>query len=141
MMEREREAGKPRVLLVEDDGPVRRLTKILLSKDFDVHEAADGNEARQHLDAGKAFHVVLSDISYPYGNAEALLEHMHNHEFEPHRRVPLILMTAGHNEDRETLMDQEKKRGRSVQAIDKPFEPAELIKLVKTAVEKGPNPQ
>lgn len=144
MTEREKEATrdnfssvKPRVLVVEDHEPIRRLVNAILAHEYDVVSAADGDAAKKLLDRKQRFHAVLSDISYPGGNADELLRHMAGHEYAPHQSVPLVLMTAGHGNVMADLVRQETARGRHVQTIEKPFSPQELLKLIAEAVRQS----
>ena len=61
------EAGRRGVLVVEDDGDLRRLFGIMLSAaQFEVFEAADGIEGLKALeDHPGAIHLVLTDLGLP----------------------------------------------------------------------------
>ena len=52
-------AARPRVLVVEDEQPLRELIVVTLSEEFDCDEAADGEAALERLRAARPELVVL----------------------------------------------------------------------------------
>lgn len=79
-----------RVLLVEDEESLRiTLSANLELEDFDVVEAADGQEALEAL-ATQSFDLILSDIRMPKLGGVDLLQQVK----EKYPDTPVVLMTA-----------------------------------------------
>ena len=67
---------KPRVLVVDDDEPIRALLVNLVEHlDFAVDSARDGAEAIERLD-DDGYDVVLLDLMMPRVDGWAVLDHM-----------------------------------------------------------------
>jgi two-component system cell cycle sensor histidine kinase/response regulator CckA len=85
------EAPLTRVLVVDDDLAVRRVTgRYLAMLGYAVVEAADGQEALHHVGADGPFDLVLSDIALPGIRGPALVR-------ELRARLPelrVVLMTG-----------------------------------------------
>jgi putative nucleotidyltransferase with HDIG domain len=82
-------AGRPRVLIVDDEEGVRNLLYKVLATSYDCDRAASGREAIAKVEA-ESFDVVLSDIMMPNGTGLDLLEHVQRTQ----PRVAVILVTA-----------------------------------------------
>jgi two-component system alkaline phosphatase synthesis response regulator PhoP len=114
-----------RVLVVDDDAPIRLLCRVNLEAEgMEVIEAEDGAEG---IEKARSSHpdVVLLDVMLPrldgWHVAEALLE-------DPATgRIPIVFLTA-----RAELRDQ--ARGLEIGGVDyitKPFNPVELAELIR----------
>ena len=57
-------AVKKKVLIVDDEPNVRRLSRIILNKQFDIIEAEDGRQALEQVTAQKP-DVILMDMMMP----------------------------------------------------------------------------
>lgn len=90
--DRELKAGSETVLLVEDDEPVRRfIRKVLTDKGFEVLEAANGLSALSHVEKrGQAIRIVLSDAVMPEMGGKELAERCR----ETLPGVPFIAMSG-----------------------------------------------
>ena len=67
----------PRVLLVEDEQPIRDIVVPWLFRDgFDCREAADGRAAIELLAAGTRINLVLSNLLLPLVDGYTLLLHV-----------------------------------------------------------------
>ncbi|MCA9492286.1 MAG: response regulator [Myxococcales bacterium] len=110
-----------RVLVVEDEPAVRRLTARILGKaGMLVSVAADPSEAAAM--AGP-FDVVLSDVVMPEGGGQAVMR-------DVERRLPgtpIVFMT-GYSEQAGWLVDQ--------RVLHKPFQPRQLIHFVQAATSR-----
>jgi CheY-like chemotaxis protein len=86
------EAVRHRVMLVEDEPIVRRLTaRLLIQAGYTVHEMVDGLEALEFLQAApRLVHVVVSDIVMPRLNGIELLERLST----VHPDLPCILLSG-----------------------------------------------
>jgi DNA-binding response OmpR family regulator len=123
-----------RVLVVDDDAPIRLLCRVNLEAEgMEVLEAADGADALEKARSEQP-DVVLLDVMLPkldgWRVAEALLEDPQTGE------IPIVFLTA-----RAELRDQ--ARGLEIGGIDyitKPFNPVELADLIRRLlgrVERG----
>ncbi|MBX3208710.1 MAG: EAL domain-containing response regulator [Labilithrix sp.] len=79
----------PRLLLVEDDEPLREALVRMLERRFDVTALADGASAAERV-KGDRFDVVLSDIHLRGMNGIDLLRLVRSADLD----VPVILMTG-----------------------------------------------
>jgi two-component system KDP operon response regulator KdpE len=117
-----------RVLLVEDDIPLRRaLRGSLLTGDFEVLETATGEEALVVASVDQP-ELVLLDLMLPGIDGLETLRHLRSFS-----RVPVVVMTV-----RDALADK-------VAALDagaddyivKPFEPEELLARVRAHLRRA----
>lgn len=81
----------PRVLLVEDEQPMRDIVVPWLFRDgFDCREAADGRAAMDLLAARTRINLVLSNLLLPLVDGFTLLLHVKQH----YPRLPFAYVTA-----------------------------------------------
>ena len=114
-----------RVLVVDDDAPIRLLCRVNLEAEgMEVLEAADGADGLEKARSAQP-DVVLLDVMLPkldgWRVAEALLEDSKTGE------IPIVFLTA-----RAELRDQ--ARGLEiggVEYITKPFNPVELADVIR----------
>jgi DNA-binding response OmpR family regulator len=117
-------AGRPQVLLVEDHADMRAYLRKHLARDYDVLEAARGDEglrlARKELPD-----VVVADIMMPGLDGYALCRALKQ---DPETDfLPVILLTA-----RTGLSSKlEGLEGGADDYLTKPFEPAELLLRIR----------
>ena len=79
-----------RILIVDDEEPIRRsLVRLLDRVGFECETAADASEARQLLTA-EAFDLMLCDVTMPGESGFSLLEHAHG----AHPELAVIMVTA-----------------------------------------------
>ncbi len=111
------------MLLVVDDNPEIResLAQYLEKNGFDVHQAADAAEAREHL-AQQSYELIILDVMMPGEDGLSLCRFIHESI-----KTPVILLTA---------MSEETDRivGLELGADDyltKPFNPRELLARIK----------
>ena len=116
---------KPTVLIVEDNEDMRQFTRYILSDDYNLIEAENGEEgfevAKKHLPD-----VVISDVMMPKTDGFDLCQLIKTNVATNH--IPVILLTA-------YALDEQKQVGFESGAdayIAKPFN----IKLLKTRVRK-----
>src|SRR5512145_106975 len=117
---------KGKVLVAEDDRNLRRVLKAMLVREgYDVAEAADGAAALGWLGANRA-DALVSDIRMPKVDGLALFRECR----ERHPEIPVILITAFG-----TIGDAvEAIRSGAFDYITKPFDEAELLRVVGNAV-------
>ena len=112
------------ILLVEDDELVREVSvSILRDQGYDIVEAKDGAEAIDHLEEGRAFDLLFTDIVLPGGmNGVEIAEKAKR--LHPNIKV---LFTTGYAENaavQNGILDP------GVIMINKPYRRAELLEKV-----------
>ena len=119
--------GQFLILIVEDNVDLQLFIKEILSEEFQVIAAGDGNEGKdlalKHLPD-----LVLSDIMMPGLSGYDLCRFLKNEEKTSH--IPVILLTAKSE-------SKHKVQGLAIGADDfltKPFDTTELLLKVKNAV-------
>lgn len=115
-----------RVLIVEDEKPIRDLIALHLSESgYKCETAADGAEGADKIRLGK-FDLVLLDIMMPEVDGYELLEYIRPFE------IPVIFITAKHSvEDRVKGL----RRGADDYLV-KPFDMVELQARVETVLRR-----
>ena len=119
-----------RVLVVDDEAPIRLLCRVNLEAEkMEVLEAADGESGLETARVEKP-DVVLLDVMMPgmdgWEVAERLLDD------DATREIPLVFLTA-----RAELRDR--ARGLELGGVDyitKPFNPVELASVVESLLER-----
>jgi DNA-binding response OmpR family regulator len=119
-----------RVLVVDDDAPIRLLCRVNLEAEgMEVFEAADGADGLEKARSTQP-DVVLLDVMLPkldgWRVAEALLDDPKTGE------IPIVFLTA-----RAELRDQ--ARGLEIGGVDyitKPFNPVELAEVIRELLDR-----
>ncbi len=123
-----------KIMLVDDEKDVLYLLKVLMEKEnFEVIEASNGLEAYNKLTADNEParpDVIILDIMMPEMDGYTLQAKMQ--EMEDLRKTPVIILTAkGQMKDLFELSS-------NIHAfVEKPFEPKNLIRIVKEALNKN----
>ena len=113
-------AVKKKVLIVDDEPNVRRLSRIILNKQFDIIEAEDGRQALEQVTAQKP-DVILMDMMMPKMDG---LTACHIIKTDPlTKATPIIMVTAIGFELNIKLSQQMGANG----YVTKPFLPQELL--------------
>jgi DNA-binding NtrC family response regulator len=117
---------KGSILVTEDDRNLRRILRAMLTREgYEVTEAVDGAAAASFL-AGHRVDALVTDIRMPGMDGLELFRHCR----ERHPGLPVILVTAyGRIEDAVEAM-----RAGAFDYILKPFDEAELLRVVGNAV-------
>jgi tRNA(fMet)-specific endonuclease VapC len=121
---------RPRILLVEDEQPIRDvIVPWLFRNGFDCREAADGRAAMELLATGTRIDVILSNLLLPLVDGLTLLQHAK----QKYPRLPFAFVTAlNDSQVREEVM-----RNGADGFILKPFTEGEFIALVRGMVRKS----
>ncbi|MEW5951888.1 MAG: response regulator [Elusimicrobia bacterium] len=123
-----------KIMIVDDEKDVLYLLKVLMEKEnFQVIEASNGLEAYNKLTADNEPSrpdVIILDIMMPEMDGYTLQAKIQ--EMEDLRKTPIIILTAkGQMKDLFELSS-------NIHAfVEKPFEPKNLIKIVKEALSKN----
>lgn len=119
--------GHHRILILEDEKPIRVLMGLSLKKDgYEVVETAEGSETvsvySQALKEGRRFDLVIMDLSIPngMGGAEAIQQIRHT---DP---AVLAVVSSGYSDD--PVMANFEQYGFSA-VLPKPYEPSSLRQL------------
>lgn len=119
-----------RVLVVEDEAPIREMLKFVLEQSgFEIQEAQDYETGLECL-AEPYPDLILLDWMLPGGSGVQLAKKIRSQEYT--RDIPIIMLTArGEEED--------KVRGLDAGADDyitKPFSPKELVARIKAVIRR-----
>jgi len=118
-----------RVLVVDDEAPIRELCRVNLElAGFDVDEAADGVQALEAVRRRRP-DVVLLDLMMPNMDGWETLQRLKSDDETA--AIPVILLTARSSED-----DQMRGwTGGILEFVPKPFNPQALATAVREALE------
>jgi response regulator RpfG family c-di-GMP phosphodiesterase len=123
------EASRWRVLVVDDDAPLRSLLRATLpSEEFDVREVGSAEEARQVIPFLRP-EIILLDINLPGTDGLSLCSDLARSR--DHRNTAVILLTG------EQISDTTARLAGARAVVRKPFSPLELISLIARVVD-GP---
>ncbi len=116
-----------RILIVDDDPDIRRVLQLLLSKDYSVAEAADGEAALAYLRENPETDLVILDVMMPGMDGIETCTKMR--EFA---NVPVLFLTA---------RSAEQDRISAYQSggddfLSKPFSQAELMAKVRSLLRR-----
>ncbi|MCL2329837.1 MAG: sigma-54 dependent transcriptional regulator, partial [Phycisphaerae bacterium] len=116
-----------RLLLVEDDANTRESTRLLLEDEgYEVIAVDDGTQAMQRLNDGLA--VILTDLRMRGSDGMQLLRAAREHASQ----TPVIIITGHGSEE----MAVSALKSGAFHYLTKPIRPAELLHLVREAIEK-----
>ncbi|HJT16856.1 MAG TPA: response regulator [Thermoanaerobaculia bacterium] len=120
-------AEAEQILVVEDDLAIRRLLKMVLTREgFRVEEAADGTEAVTKL-RQKEFDVIILDLMMPKLDGFEFLKLLA--ESEPSRLRRIIVTSAA-----SPSVIRERLRGAPFDLLPKPFDIREIVERVRACI-------
>ncbi len=124
----EQTGTKPIILVVDDSRLMRLAARKILKDDFDILEAADGEQAWDSLQTNSQIQLVMSDLSMPNLDGLGLLKRMREAEHPGIKTLPVIIVTGAEDDDgsKQTALDA----GAS-DFITKPFESVQLLARAK----------
>jgi len=123
-----REAGKPVVLIVEDNADVRTYVRGFLEKQYTVEEAENGKAGLEKA-REMGIDLVISDIMMPVMDGVQLCRELKGDDRTSH--IPVVLLTA-------RATPEGKLEGLDIGADDyvvKPFDARELMARVKNLID------
>jgi DNA-binding response OmpR family regulator len=122
--------ARPRVLVVEDEQPLRELIVVTLGEEFDCDEAADGEAALERLRAARPELVVLDSMLPGRSGIDVL----HEMRADPQLRdVPVLMLSAWQSsEDVDSAMD-----AGADSFLGKPFRVEELVSVAHELAERS----
>ena len=130
MAEKE-EQQKPRILAVDDSRVMRRAMSKVLSKDYDVVEVENGEDAWTILLNDDSIQIVFSDLSMPFLDGYGLLERIRTSDDSRLSQMPVIIIT-GKEDDEESKQEALDKGANDF--ITKPFDSIQLQARAKTHI-------
>ncbi len=117
-------AKKARILLVDDSKVVRLTATKILSEQFDLVLAENGEEAWQKICDDNTIQVIFTDLGMPELDGYGLIQRIRESENEGIRNQPIIVITGAADEE------DVKRRVLELGATDfigKPFKSTEII--------------
>ena len=115
---------RKKILIIEDDPDVSRLTEFILRDEYDVVSSEDGREGLEKVKEEKPDLILLDIYMAGLSGFEVCRMLKEGSDTAP---IPIIMLTAG-------AQKQEVSKGYASGADDyiiKPFEPEELIKRIE----------
>ena len=112
--------AKKKVLIVDDEPNVRRLSRTILINKFEIVEAEDGRQALEQV-AAKKPDVILMDLMMPKMDGLTACHIIKNDPLT--KAIPIIMVTAIGFELKIRLSQQMGANG----YVTKPFLPQELL--------------
>lgn len=121
--------GKLKILVVDDESRMRKLVKdFLVKKEFDVLEAANGEEAVDLFFEVKDIALIILDVMMPKMDGWQVCR-----EIRAHSKVPIIMLTAK-SDERDELLGFELGVD---EYISKPFSPKILVARVEAILRRA----
>ena len=112
------------ILYVDDAHSLRQLVEMVLSKNYMVTCAEDGQQGLE-LANSNHYDLIISDINMPKMNGFELLEALRSSE--RYKFTPILMMTT---EASQEMKDKGKALGATGWII-KPFDPDKLLKVIE----------
>jgi CheY-like chemotaxis protein len=117
-----------RVLVVDDDAPVRRIIRHHLVKDgFDVTEAANGLQALEVV-RSTPVDLILMDIRMPMMNGYELADRLQADPLTA--EIPIVVSSVVADEAHQRIVQAKT-------FLARPFTVSELVSAVRSALEDG----
>ncbi|SKA80314.1 PAS domain S-box-containing protein [Prosthecobacter debontii] len=126
------QSAVPRILVLEDDPLVRNLiVRNLSSQNYEIAESAEGTETvrlyQEALQQGQPFDLVILDLSIPNGmGGVRTMERLRQLDPEV-----LAIVSSGYSDD--PVMAKPAAYGFAA-VLPKPYEPADMLRLVKAVL-------
>ncbi len=116
------------VLVADDSRVIRKAVNTILSDDYRIVEAENGEQALAQLQENPNIHVVLLDLWMPDVDGFEVLESMRNSDSPRLKALPVIVVT-GHDDDAD-MRTRAEELG-AADFIAKPFSAVELRNSVR----------
>ena len=122
---------KPRILAVDDSRVMRRAMSKVLSKNYDVVEVENGEDAWTVLLNDDSIQVIFTDLNMPFLDGYGLLERIRTSDDKRISETPVIIIT-GKEDDDEAKQEALDKGANDF--ITKPFDSIQLQARAKAHV-------
>ena len=120
-------ANKRRVLIADDEEGIRESLGLILSEEYDVTFAKDGEEASAKM-RREPFALVLLDIKMPKLDGLDIVKRLKGNS----RHAPIVMLTAYQSVE---LAKEAIKLG-AADYLPKPFEREQVLKAVHSILDK-----
>jgi two-component system chemotaxis response regulator CheY len=118
------------ILTVDDSASIRMTTKIALTNaGYQVTEAVDGLDGLNKAKAS-SFDIIVTDLNMPNMNGLEMIESLR--QSPAHTGIPIIFLTTESDAD----MKSRAKAAGATGWITKPFDPENLVKIVRKVLGK-----
>ncbi|MBD1544714.1 response regulator [Roseibium aggregatum] len=118
------------ILTVDDSSSVRMTTRMALTgAGYSVTEAVDGKDGLEKAKSGR-FDMIVTDLNMPNMNGIQMIEELRRTPSQ--LGVPILFLTTESDSD----MKSRAKAAGATGWLTKPFEPDQLVKLVKRVLGK-----
>jgi two-component system, cell cycle sensor histidine kinase and response regulator CckA len=127
--------GRERILLVEDEAPLREMTaRILRQHGYSVHEACSGKAALEIWEQQQGeLDLVLTDVVMPEAlSGVALAENL-----LARKRGLHIIYMSGYSMD---FAGRDLSRDKGLFFLQKPFTPLQLLRIIRASLDKQDTP-
>lgn len=113
------------ILTVDDTASMRQMISFTLgSVGYEIVEASDGAEALR-LAQSRSFDLIIADVNMPNMDGITLVKSLR--ALNAHRFTPILVLTTESQEE----MRQEGRRSGATGWIVKPFNPEQLVNVVR----------
>jgi diguanylate cyclase (GGDEF)-like protein len=92
------ENQKPWVLIVDDSRIIRVSIGRILKKEFNIIDAADGEQGWEALLANDAIQVIITDADMPVLDGYDLITRIRQHETARYQDIPIIMITGAEDD-------------------------------------------
>jgi len=124
--------NKPKILVIDDSRLVRVSLNKMLSHEFHLIEAVDGEDGWTMIQQHQDIHVVMTDAGMPRLDGFGLIERVRASDDLRIANLPLIMIT-GAEEEQTSVRERAFNLGAS-DFIIKPFDKTQLIARVKSYI-------
>ena len=93
-----KEDQKPWVLIVDDSRIIRVSIGRILKKEFNIIDAADGEQGWEALLANDAIQVIITDADMPVLDGYDLITRIRQHETARYQDIPIIMITGAEDD-------------------------------------------
>lgn len=116
---------KKKILIVDDKTEFRRLTKTILSKNYEVESAENGVDALSLLQNGYMPDLIVTDLMMPVLGGKDLVEQLKNSGV--FNNIPIIVLSS---------IDKSNEKIKLINMgasdyLEKPYNPAELLARIE----------
>lgn len=117
-------SSRAKILVVDDSKLIRKSACKILSEEFDVVQAEDGEEAWRLISSDESIQVVFSDLDMPNLNGFELLERIRTHSNAGIAELPVVIVTGAEKD--EEAKHNALQRG-ATDFITKPFKSTDIV--------------
>lgn len=123
--------NKPRILVVDDSKVMRRAIGKILGKEYEVIEAAHGEDAWTLILNDSSIQVVFTDLGMPYLDGYGLIQRIRKSTDPNLKDLPVIIITGQEDDEK---AQQDALNAGATDFISKPFESVQLKARAKAHV-------